>query len=192
VATHQRFHTLLTVLLSGCLGAAVYAFVTAGHRPALAQAEKAPPDLQSLAAELEVIKGKLPDQSHAMQDVSYHAGNLWFAGEHENWDLANFYWSETRSHLRWAVRIIPKRKDSAGREIDLGSILQAVENSPLKELQDAIKLRDKTAFEKSYRFLLESCYACHKAVEKPFLHPQIPERPETPIVNFDPLAQWPQ
>jgi hypothetical protein len=180
------------MLLGGLLGAALYAALTAGHRPAVAQTEKPAPDLQAIAAELEVIKGKLPDQSHAMQDISYHAGNLWFAGQHENWDLANFYWSETRSHLRWAVRIIPKRKDKAGQEIDLGAILQAVENSPLKELQDAIAAKDKTAFEKSYRFLLESCYACHKAVDKPFIHPQIPERPETPIVNFDPKAEWPR
>jgi hypothetical protein len=118
------------------------------------------PDLASMAADLEVIKGKVPDQSHAMQDVSYHFTNLWFAGEHENWDLANFYWSETISHLHWAVRIIPIRKDSAGREVKLADILQAVENSPLKQLGAAIKVKDKVAFEKAYRFTLEGCYSC--------------------------------
>src|SRR5262245_41312610 len=93
---------------------------------AIAQADKPAPTLDSLASEIETIKAKLPDQSHAMQDVSYHFSNLWFAGEKSNWPLANFYWSETRSHLRWAVRIIPKRKDNAGREIDLPAILQAM------------------------------------------------------------------
>ena len=84
--------------------------------------------MATLAAEIETIKGKLTDQSHVMQDVSYHFSNLWFAGQHENWDLANFYASETKSHLHWAVRVIPVRKDNAGREVDLLPILQGMEN----------------------------------------------------------------
>ena len=77
-----------------------------------------------------------------MQDVSYHFSNLWFAGKHKNWDLANFYWSETRSHLHWAVRIIPVRKDNAGAEIKLVDILEGMENGPLKQLGEAIAAHD--------------------------------------------------
>jgi hypothetical protein len=145
-----------------------------------------------LIADVEALKAKATDQSHVMADVSYHFSNLWFAGQHENWDLANFYWSETRSHLRWAVRVIPHRKDNAGQDVDLGSILQGFENGPLKQLGDAITARDKSAFEASYRTSLETCYGCHKAADKPFLRPQIPERPESPLINFDPRAAWPR
>ena len=127
-----------------------------------------------------------------MEDVSHHFSNLWFAVQKENWPLATFYLNETRSHLRWAVRIIPKRKDSAGREVDLQAILQAFENSPWKQMQDAIAAKDKAEFEKKYRFGLETCYACHKAADKPFIRPQIPTQPETPIINFDPSADWPK
>lgn len=161
-------------------------------RPALAQTPsltKAAPDVTT---ELETIKGKQPDQSHAMQDVSYHFSNLWFAGQSQNWDLANFYWSETRSHLHWAVRIIPVRQDNAGVEIKLADILEAMENGPLKQLGEAIAAKDPVAFEKAYRFSMENCYACHKAADKPFLRPQIPTQPETPIINFDPGADWPE
>ncbi len=191
--TTRPRHTSWSALLVGiCLGALGYALVTTTLRPALAQPQQPAADLQSLAAEIAAIKTKLPDQSHVMKDVSYHFGNLWFAGQNENWDLADFYWSETRSHLRWAVRIIPKRKDKAGREIDLESILQAMENTPLKQLQDAIKAKDGDAFVKAYRFTLETCYACHKAADKPYLHPKIPTQPETQIVNFDTKADWPK
>jgi len=148
--------------------------------------------IEAIKAEIEAIKEKLPDQAHVMHDVDYHFANLWFAGEKEHWKLANFYWSETRSHLRWAVRIIPKRKDDAGQLIDLEAILQAFENTPLKQLQDAIAAKDKQAFVKSYKFTLETCYACHKAADKPFLRPQIPSQPETHIINFDPLADSPK
>ena len=48
------------------------------------------------------------------------------------------------------------------------------------------------AFEKSYRFTMETCYSCHKAADKPFLRPQIPTQPESPIINFDAKADWPR
>jgi hypothetical protein len=182
------------LLLLGTLLGAVLAMLATDWRMPNAQAQDArkTPDLAALAAEIETIKGKLPDQAHAMQDVGYHYSNLWFAGQKEHWELANFYWLETRSHLRWAVRIIPIRKDNAGREIDLPAILQAFENTPLKQLEDSIKAKDKKKFDEAYRFTMETCYACHKASDKPFIRLQIPTQPETPIINFDPQADWPR
>src|SRR3954471_23300093 len=188
----RAFRNFAIFALGACVGATAYAVLSNADHTAIAQAAKATPDLQSLAAEIEAIKGKLPDQSHVMQDVSYHFSNLWFAAQQGNWPLAKFYLDETRSHLRWAVRIIPKRKDNAGQEIDLQSILQAFENSPWKQMDDAIVAKDKAEFEKKYRFALKTCYPCHKAADKPFIRPQIPTRPETPIINFDPAAKWPQ
>jgi hypothetical protein len=191
--TTQRIRSSAALLLGLCLGAAGHALLSpAGQQQVAAQAANAAAAAPDLHAEIEAIKAKLPDQAHAMQDVGYHFSNLWFARQKENWPLAEFYNNETRSHLRWAVRIIPKRKDSAGQEIDLEAILQAFENSPWTQLKDAITAKDKAGFDKAYRFALETCYACHRASDKPFLRLQIPARPETPIINFDPHADWPQ
>ena len=79
-------------------------------------------DVAALQRDVETLKGKAPDQAHAMKDVDHHFTNPWFAAGAENWPLAEFYWKETVSHMRWAVRIIPVRKDSAGREIKLKEI----------------------------------------------------------------------
>jgi hypothetical protein len=190
--TASRFRTFAALALGLCWGAILHALFSANDPVAIAQTAKPAPDPQTLAADMETIVGKLPDQSHAMEDVSHHFSNLWFAVQKENWPLATFYLNETRSHLRWAVRIIPKRKDSAGKEVDLQVILQAFENSPWKQMQDAIAANDKTEFEKKYRFGLETCYACHKAADKPFIRPQIPTAPENSIINFDPSADWPK
>src|SRR5258705_5383386 len=88
-----------------------------------ARAEQTPqPDVRELRQpqfETNSLDGRLPDQSHAMADVGYHFANLWFAADKQNWPLADYYLSETRSHLRWAVRIHPLRKTKAGAEIDL-------------------------------------------------------------------------
>lgn len=178
------------VLLGGFgVGIVSHSILVSDPTTATAQTETQAPDLQ---AELEAIRGKLPDQAHAMQDVGYHFSNLWFAGQNQHWELANFYWAETRSHLHWAVRIIPVRKDNAGREIKLVEILEAMENGPLKQLGEAIQAKVLEDFEKAYRFSLETCYACHKASDKPYIRPQIPTQPETSIINFDPNAIWPR
>ena len=149
----------------------------------------APEDLEARVKALEEL---LPDQAHIMEDVGDHFANLWFAGRAENWPLADFYLAETKSHLRWAVRRIPIRKDNQGREINLRNILEAFENSQLTELKKAIDGKDRPSFERVYRTGMEMCYSCHKAADKPFLRPQIPAEPETRIINFDPKADWPR
>src|SRR5262245_9755402 len=146
-------------------------------------------ELAALRAELEQLKGKVPDQSHVMKDVGYHFANLWFAGQKRNWPLARFYLDETRSHLKWAVRIIPVRKTKAG-DLELRGILEAVDNSMLSEIQKSIQSEDYAKFTNAYRLSLEGCYSCHKASEKPYLRVQIPEQPEARIINFDPEAKW--
>jgi hypothetical protein len=188
-STVKYNRSLLTLFTGVCIGVAVHAVLFPSMPLAIAQLSN---PQQAPVTELEAIKGKLPDQSHVMQDVSYHFSNLWFAGKHENWDLANFYWSETRSHLHWAVRIIPVRKDNAGVEVKLEEILQGMENGPLKQLGEAIAAHNHSAFEKTYRTTMETCYGCHKAAAKPFLRLQIPAQPESPIINFDPNADLPR
>jgi cytochrome c553 len=169
---------VLSMLVSGCDGAA----------PA------AVPDVPSradLQARVEALEGLIPDQAHIMADVGYHFTNLWFAGTAENWPLADFYLAETKSHLHWAVRRIPIRKDNQGKEVNLVNILEAFENSQLSDLKRTIDGRDEAAFERSYREAITMCYSCHKAADKPFLRPRIPESPDTHIINFDPKADWP-
>jgi hypothetical protein len=188
----KRHWPIVVALLGGlCLGIA-----SENHGPVRRTEAKDSSGFQesevaALKAEIQAIKDRLPDQAHAMQDVANQFSNVWFAEGKQHWDLANFYLGETRNHLRWAVRIIPKRKDNAGREVDLVSILQSVENGAFKQLEATIKSRNNERFVAAYKFSLESCYACHKAADKPYLRPQIPTGPGTQIVNFDPNAKWP-
>lgn len=187
--------TLLLGFTAGLLSGFVLPVLI--HIPA-AQAESAakPPtnavDLAAFQVELATLKGQLPDQAHAMADVGQHFANLWLAGQKQNWPLAKFYLDETRSHLNWAVRLKPVCKTASGQNIDLGGILQAVENTQLAEVRKAVEAMDAVKFGAAYRLTLEACYACHKASEKPYLRPQVPEQPESRMINFDPDAKWPE
>jgi hypothetical protein len=143
-------------------------------------------DVAALKADIARLKGIVPDQSHAMKDVAYHFANLWFAAQHQNWPLAEFYWAETRSHLRWAVRIIPVRKDPQGKEIRLADILDPIEKTALEAVHTTIREQNGAQFPETYQQILASCYACHVTVGKPFLRLQIPQQPEVPIIRFEP------
>jgi len=158
-----------------------------------ARAQDAPQsEIAALKSEIDALRRLVPSQSHAMADVDYHFSNLWFAAQNANWPLAAFYLGETRSHLNWAVRIRPVRRLSSGAELDLRAMLQGVENSSLAELGAALSKHDLRAVEAAYRQTLTECYACHKAAEKPYLRPRIPEAPATRMINPDPKAGWPQ
>ncbi len=142
--------------------------------------------------EFEALEGRTADQAHAMVDVGYHFANLWFAADKQNWPLANYYLTETRQHLQWAVRFHPVRKISSGTNVDLNGILEAVDHSFLAGVGQSITNKDSAAFRTAYRQTLEGCYACHKACEKPYLRPQVPTAPGVTIINFDPAATWPE
>ncbi|HKI18972.1 MAG TPA: hypothetical protein VKA15_13885 [Isosphaeraceae bacterium] len=146
---------------------------------------------ENLTARVKALEDLLPSQSHMMADVGDHFTNLWFAGEAENWPLADFYLSETKSHLHWAVRRIPIRKDNRGQDVNLVNILEAFENSQLNQLKQAIDRKNRSGFETVYKDSLTVCYSCHKAADKPYLRPQIPSQPASRVMNFDPKANWP-
>jgi hypothetical protein len=168
----------------------ILAAVSAGCSQPAPAALAAPP-ADDLATRVKALEDLIPDQAHIMADVADHFANLYFAGKAANWPLADFYLNETRSHLRWAVRRIPIRKDTQGRDVVLGNILEAFENSHLKLLKASIDGKDALGFEQAYKVSLTGCYSCHKAADKPFLRPKVPAEPASPIVNFDPKADWP-
>lgn len=169
-------------------------FAGAADAPPAAKAPVAGDSTQveQLTTQVKVLQGLVPDQAAVMTHLAYHYSNLWFAADKENWPLAEFYLNETRANLKWAVRAKPVRKTKAGQVVDLAAIAQALDNSQFTEMKKLIDAKDKPAFAKLYRDTLNVCYACHKASEKPYLRPQLPEAPESRMINFDPNATEPR
>jgi hypothetical protein len=152
------------------------------------------PDTPNLAQQVADLKASndqlrtlIPSQSHAMMDVAYHFTNLWFAGQHQNWPLAQFYFNESRSHIAWAVRLVPVRKTSGG-ELRLAEMFDAFDKTLLADLKKQIADKNGKQFKVAYRAALDGCNACHTAAEKPFLHIVVPDKPEVHIVDFTPAA----
>lgn len=173
--------------------AALSALLIGTSTLSLSQGQAAPPaatvsaseEVAALKADNERLKSLVPSQSHAMMDVAYHFTNLWFAGEHANWPLAQFYFNETRSHIRWAIRIVPVRHTAAG-DLKLEEIFAGFDGSLLSGIQKEITAKDRKGFRMAYQAAIGGCNACHAAAEKPFLHVQVPDQQEVHIMDFNP------
>jgi hypothetical protein len=142
-------------------------------------------DPAALRAEIERLKSIVPGQAFAMTQVAYNFNNLWFAAHAENWPLAQFYLSETRVRLRWALRITPVRKVAAG-DLTLQPFLDTLEKDHLATVGEALTAKSVSQLESAYRATLDGCHACHAASEKPYLELQVPTAPAEPMIRFSP------
>ena len=151
------------------------------------------PTMDQLPAEVAQLKLLVPSNSHIMMDVQWHWSNLWWAGKRKNWPLALYYFNETRGHIQWLIRKSPMiRNNAEGKDVDIAGIFDGVDTSSLAAVKMAIDAKDSVQFASTYRTMIESCYACHKSVGRPYLRPMIPTAQVQSIVNMDPAATWPQ
>jgi len=141
--------------------------------------------LEAVKADNERMRRLFPSQSHAMMDVSYHFTNLWFAGQRENWPLADFYLKETRNHIKWAIRLAPVRKSKTG-EVKLQEIFDAFDSANLTRIEAEIAAKDRKKFSAAYRDALGGCNDCHTKSDKPYLRVIVPDKAEAHGIDFSP------
>jgi hypothetical protein len=175
-------------------GAALVSVAVVATRPKGAAVESKPldagNDLARLRTEMTRLEALVPSQPIVMTHVAYHFNNLWFAAAHRNWPLADYYLGEMRSNLKWAVRIKPIRAGPAG-EVDLAAIAESLDNTEFSKLHEAVHKRESAAFDRAYDETAVGCYACHKAIGKPYLRPRRPSSTAEQVINTDPAARWP-
>jgi hypothetical protein len=153
----------------------------------------APLTMDQLPAEVAQLKALVPSNSHIMMDVQFHWTNLWWAGKKKNWPLAQYYFNETRGHIQWLIRKSPVMKSQLDqKDVDIAAIFDGVDTSSLAAVKTAIEHKDSGEFASTYKTMLESCYACHKSVGRPYLRPMIPTLQTQAILNMDPAATWPE
>jgi len=151
------------------------------------------PTMDQLPAEVAQLKALVPSNSHIMMDVQWHWTNLWWAGKKKNWPLAQYFFNETRGHIQWLIRKSPVMKSQLDqKDVDIAGSFDGVDTSSLAAVKTAIENKDSAQFAASYRTMLESCYACHKSVGRPYLRPMIPTVQTQAILNRDPSATWPE
>ena len=149
--------------------------------------------MQEVPQELAALRQLIPTNSTIMMDVQWHSTNLWWAARKRNWPLAQYYFTESRGHIQQLVRKNPTiRNQVDGTDVDLKGIFDGIDTSSLAMVKASIEMKEITVFDRNYKLMLESCYACHKSVGRPYIRPQVPTAQVQAIVNMDTTAAWPQ
>jgi hypothetical protein len=93
-----------------------------------------------------------------MVEVGYRYGELYWAGEDQNWPYAAYQIEKIRTAVALGLERRPKRAASA-----------AVLESALAPLAGAVEKRDTAEFTARFAQLTATCNACHHAEAVPFM-----------------------
>ena len=118
----------------------------------------------------------LPGFSEMMAGLQLRHAKLWFAGQNENWPLAEFEVDEIVEGLNDIVVLRPKYK---GKSIVEG--LTSMVADPLQQLNTAVTEKDRLQFERAFDSLSQACNACHTQQGIAFIKIQRPTSP--PLTN---------
>jgi len=125
---------------------------------------------QILQNRIDSLQNKLadiykPGFGEFMSNIQAHHAKLWFAGENNNWKLADFEIHEIMETVQNIQKYEAEREESK----KIGMI-----NPALDSVNNAIKQRNPELFKSSYSLLTNTCNDCHSAVNFEFNVVKIP------------------
>jgi hypothetical protein len=126
-------------------------------------------------------KAYIPTLADLMLLVQFRHAKLWLAGQASNWELANFAIHEIEEGLEEAGRLHPTYKDAP-----IGKMIEDTIKAPIEELENAVKARNRTTFDKAYDRLTDACNACHQASNHAFIVIRRPAGSPFPNQSFAP------
>jgi hypothetical protein len=150
---------LLAALLAGCNS----------HKE---EAQSLQPQIDSLR--LLLNKAYKPGMGELMSNIQLHHSKLWFAGENQSWQLAEY----NESLIRSAFNKIQLYHGSQPEAKAAFMIFPAMDS-----LSKAIAEKNKGAFERSYTLMTLTCNNCHMVTSHPFNVITIPKTP--PVTDQD-------
>jgi len=106
---------------------------------------------------------------------------LYYAGQAENWKLAEFQANELRSGLARIGRTIPNY-----RNVNVDTAVASIFADRMTAVDTAIKAHDLKTFTTAFSEMTEACNDCHKGLEHPFLKIKVPEPGGFPNQDFRP------
>lgn len=138
-----------------------------------------PDKTQVLQNRIDSLEQKLADTykpgfGEFMSSIQTHHSKLWFAGQNENWRLADFEVHEIMEAIEDIQKFQTERKESQ----IIGMIHPALDS-----LNNAIKQQNPSLFKSSYTLLTNTCNDCHRTADFEFNVVKIPD--SQPFSNQD-------
>ncbi|MEP7239015.1 MAG: hypothetical protein ABI685_14145, partial [Ferruginibacter sp.] len=138
------FLAMLTCLLFACNNSADKSQVLQNHIDSLEQ---------------KIANSYKPGFGEFMSGIQAHHAKLWFAGQNQNWKLADFEIHE----IMEAIAAIQKYETEREERLMIPMIDPAIDS-----INNAIKLQDPALFKSSYTLLTNTCNNCHHAAHFEF------------------------
>lgn len=137
------------------------------------------PNTHALEQRLDSLEKKLaasykPGLGEFMSSIQVHHAKLWFAGEAQNWELADFEMTE----IKEALDDIPIYCSGRQEISELDMIYPALDS-----ISKSINTKNTVRFKSSFNMLTSNCNNCHQATQHGFNVIKIPD--QAPFSNQD-------
>ncbi|MEP7317946.1 MAG: hypothetical protein ABI921_04380 [Panacibacter sp.] len=109
-----------------------------------------------------------PGFGEFMSSIQIHHNKLWFAGQNQNWKLADFEINEIKESLADIKEYCGDRPETKS----IGMIDLAMDSMSI-----AIQQKSAVQFKSSYSLLTNTCNSCHQAISHEFNVIKIPDNP---------------
>ncbi|WP_291115569.1 hypothetical protein [Flavobacterium sp. UBA6135] len=120
---------------------------------------------------IQTIEKQFRGFDNAMVETGYRYQELYWAGQDENWEYADYQLEKIKIAIENGLERRPKRAKPA--EHFLTSILP--------EMKKALEEKDTVVFNKNFQTLTINCNSCHAMEKVPFFSVQIPTVRQSPI-----------
>lgn len=123
------------------------------------------------AEQIKTIEKQFRGFDNAMVETGYRYQELYWAGQDENWEYADYQLEKIRVAIENGLERRPKRAKSAEHFLI----------TVLPEMKKSLGKRDSLIFNKGFQNLTISCNSCHAMERVPFFSVKIPTDRQSPI-----------
>lgn len=125
--------------------------------------EQQPLDADWLGSDLQEMIGNIEDQfqgfSRSMWEIGYRYQELYWAGEDQNWEYAEYQREHIEEALEQGLLRRPARAQSS----------QQFLNMVLPRMEQVIESENKTAFDEAFNLMTVQCNTCHQMERVEFM-----------------------
>lgn len=121
--------------------------------------------------QIKTIEKQFRGFDNAMVETGYRYQELYWAGQDENWEYADYQLDKIKIAIEYGLERRPNRAKSSTHFL----------NNVLPEMKKSLQSRDTIVFNKGFKMLTVNCNSCHAMEKVPFFNVQIPSMKHSPI-----------
>jgi hypothetical protein len=121
--------------------------------------------------QIKTIEKQFRGFDNTMVEVGYRYQELYWAGQDQNWEYANYQLEKINTAIENGLQRRPKRAKSAEHFL----------TNVLPQMKRSLKSKDRKVFDKNFETMTINCNACHDMEKVPFFTVKIPIDRQSPI-----------